>query len=41
MLSVQNLSIVHEKDLRLLMENVSFTLSGKDRLAVIGEEGNG
>lgn len=41
MLSVQNLSIVHEKDLRLLMENISFTLSGKDRLAVIGEEGNG
>ena len=41
MLSVSHLTIYHEKDLRLLMDDVSFTLSGKDRLALIGEEGNG
>ena len=41
MLSVRNVSITHEKDLRPLIDNLSFTLSGKERLAVIGEEGNG
>ena len=41
MLSVRNVSIYHQADLRALMEGVSFSVSGCDRLAVIGEEGNG
>ncbi len=41
MLTVRNLSILHNKDLRPLIKDLSFTLSGNDRLAVIGEEGNG
>lgn len=41
MLSVQHVSIVHLRDLRPLIEDVSFTVSGQERLAVIGEEGNG
>lgn len=41
MLSVQHLTLIHEKDLRPLVEDLSFTLSGQDKLAVIGEEGNG
>ena len=41
MLSVRDLTVYHEKDLRVLMRGVTFTLSGQDRLAVIGEEGDG
>ncbi len=41
MLSVQHLSILHNKDLRPLIRDLSFTLAGTERLAVIGEEGNG
>ena len=41
MLSVRNATIIHRKDLRELIHSVSFTVSGQDRLAVIGEEGNG
>ena len=41
MLTVRNLSILHNKDLRPLIKDLSFTLSGNERLAVIGEEGNG
>lgn len=41
MLTVRNLTITHEKDLRVLIQDLSFTLSGKDRLAIIGEEGDG
>ena len=41
MLQVQNLTIVHQKDLRVLIKDLSFTLSGTERLAVIGEEGDG
>lgn len=41
MLSVRHLSIQHQKDLRELVRDLSFTVSGRDRLAVIGEEGNG
>ena len=41
MLSVRNLTLTHEKDLRVLIDDLSFTLSGQDRLALIGEEGNG
>ncbi len=41
MLTVQHLSILHNKDLRPLISDLSFTLAGNERLAVIGEEGNG
>ncbi len=40
-LQVQNLSISHKKDLRPLINGLSFTLRPGDRCAVIGEEGNG
>ena len=41
MLKVQHLSILHNKDLRPLITDLSFMLAGTERLAVIGEEGNG
>ena len=41
MLSIRNVSIVHRRDLRELIHDLSFTVSGRDRLALIGEEGNG
>ena len=41
MLTVQHLSITHIRDQRPLIRDLSFTLSGAERLAVIGEEGNG
>ena len=41
MLTVRNLTIVHKKDLTALLENLSFTVSPGERIAVIGEEGNG
>lgn len=41
MLAVRNVTITHQRDLRTLVSDVSFTLSGRDRLALIGEEGNG
>jgi len=41
MLSVRHLSVTHLRDLKELIHDLSFTVSGTDRLAVIGEEGNG
>ena len=41
MLQVQHLTVTHARDLRVLFEDLSFTVSGADRLAVIGEEGDG
>ena len=41
MLTIKDLTIIHQKDLRELVRGLSFTVSGRDRLAVIGEEGNG
>lgn len=41
MLSVRHLTVTHRQDLRELIRDLSFTVSGRDRLAVIGEEGNG
>lgn len=41
MLQVQQLTIVHKKDLTTLVDNLSFTLAPGDRTAIIGEEGNG
>ena len=41
MLSIENLTIVHKKDLTTLVKNVSFSVHSGERLALIGEEGNG
>ncbi len=41
LLTVRHLSILHSRDLRPLIRDLSFTLAGTERLAVIGEEGNG
>ena len=41
MLTIRNLTIVHKKDLTALIENLSFSVSPGERIAVIGEEGNG
>ena len=41
MLTIQNLTLVHKKDLTTLVDNVSFTVMPGERLALIGEEGNG
>ena len=41
MLTIQNLTLIHKKDLTTLVDNVSFTVMPGERLALIGEEGNG
>ena len=41
MLDIRHLTIMHIQDLRPLIRDLSLTLSGTDRLAVIGEEGDG
>ena len=41
MLQIKNLSVYHNKDLTPLIENLSFSLRGGERAALIGEEGNG
>ena len=41
MLTIQNLTLTHKKDLTTLAENVTFTVMPGERLALIGEEGNG
>ena len=41
MLTIENLTITHQKDLSVLIENLSFTLRDGERMALIGEEGNG
>ena len=41
MLTIQNLTIIHKKDLTTLAENVTFSVMPGERLALIGEEGNG
>lgn len=41
MLQIQKLTIHHKKDLRSILENVSFTLNFGDKAVLIGEEGNG
>ena len=41
MLQINHLSIYHTKDLTPLIENLSFTLRSGERMALIGEEGNG
>lgn len=41
MLQIKKLTVIHKKDLRTLIEGLSFTLRAGDKMAVIGEEGNG
>ncbi|MBR3794571.1 MAG: ABC-F family ATP-binding cassette domain-containing protein [Clostridia bacterium] len=41
MLTIQNLTLTHKKDLTTLIENLSFTVNPGERIALIGEEGNG
>lgn len=41
MLQIKNLSIYNKKDLRTLIENFSFVLRNGEKVALIGEEGNG
>ena len=41
MLSIQNLTLSHKKDLTTLIENLSFVVNPGERIALIGEEGNG
>ena len=41
MLTVNQLTLTHRKDLTVLVDSLSFTLNDGDRLALIGEEGNG
>lgn len=41
MLQIQNLTITHLKDLRILIEDFSFALNPGDKAVIIGEEGNG
>ncbi|MBQ7885640.1 MAG: ABC-F family ATP-binding cassette domain-containing protein [Clostridia bacterium] len=41
MLTIENLTLTHKKDLTTLVESVSFSVQIGERLALIGEEGNG
>ena len=41
MLTVRHLTLIHKKDLVPLIEDLSFTLGPGERIALIGEEGNG
>ncbi len=41
MLTIQNLTLIHKKDLTTLVENVTFSVQPGERMALIGEEGNG
>ncbi len=41
MLQIKNLIITHIKDNRVLIKDLSFTLNKGDKIAIIGEEGNG
>lgn len=41
MLEVRNVHIIQNKDLKTLVEDLSFTLNDGEKAAIIGEEGNG
>ena len=41
MLTVNQLTLTHRKDLTVLVDSLSFNLNDGERLALIGEEGNG
>lgn len=40
-MQIRNLTITHKKDLRPIVENLSFSLQSGDCAVIIGEEGNG
>lgn len=40
-MQIKNITAIHKKDSRILLENLSFVLEAGDKMAVIGEEGNG
>lgn len=40
-MQIKNVTATHKKDFRILLENLSFVLEAGDKMAVIGEEGNG
>ena len=41
MLQISHLTLIHKKDLRTFVRDVSFVINDGDKVAVIGEEGNG
>lgn len=41
MLQISHLTLIHKKDLRTLVQDLSIVLNPGDKVAVIGEEGNG
>ena len=41
MLQIKNLSIIHKKDLRVILNDFSCVLNDGDKAVIIGEEGNG
>lgn len=41
MLQVKKLTLHHSKDLKVIIQNLSFTVNSGDKVALIGEEGNG
>ena len=40
-MQIKHLTVTHKKDFRMLLEDLSFALEPGDKMAVIGEEGNG
>lgn len=41
MLQIKNLTILHKKDFKTILDDFSLTLNDGDKAAIIGEEGNG
>ena len=41
MLQIQNLTITHQKDLQILVKDLSLVVNSGEKLAIIGEEGTG
>lgn len=41
MFQIKNVTLIHKKDLRTILENFSLTLNDGDKAVMIGEEGNG
>ena len=41
MIQIKNLTIVHKKDTRVILEDFSCVLGDGDKAVIIGEEGNG
>ena len=40
-MQIKHLTVTHKKDFRMLLVDLSFVLQPGDKMAVIGEEGNG